>query len=188
MDDEVEDLNLRIAAVIGERRRSSGLSISELARSAGLSKTILGRIESGRGNPSVETLYRIARALELPMSSFIAPEPVPRPEVMRTRSGPQLNADSGMATWLVYARELGDHVELFELELPAGTEQRSSGHLTGTEELVFCVSGRIRVGPVGDTVELRAGDAAWFRADIEHVYVAPRATRALNWIVTPVRR
>jgi transcriptional regulator with XRE-family HTH domain len=153
-----------------------------------LSKTILGRIESGRGNPSIDTLFRIARALGVPLSSLIAPEPVPRPEVARARSGPQLHADSGMLAWLVYTRELGDRVDLFELELPAGPEQRSDAHLSGTEELVFCVTGRIRVGPLNDAVDLRAGDAAWFRADVDHVYLAPRATRALNWIVSPVRR
>jgi transcriptional regulator with XRE-family HTH domain len=187
LDGDLEYLNRQMAAAIGERRRSLGLSVSELARTAGLSKTILARIESGRGNPSIETLFRITRALGLPLSSLIAPAPGTRPEVARRRSGPELRADSGMLVWLVYTRQLGDNVDLFELELPAGTEQRSPGHLSGTEELVFCLSGRLRVGPLDETVELRAGDAAWFRADVEHMYLAPRAARALNWIVSPGR-
>jgi transcriptional regulator with XRE-family HTH domain len=188
VDGELEHVNRGMATAISDRRRALGLSISELARTAGLSKTILGRIESGRGNPSVETLFRIARALGLPLSSLLVQQPAGRPQVARRRSGAELRADSGMIAWLVYARELGDQVELFELELPAGTEQRSDGHVSGTEELVFCLSGRIRVGPLDAMVELGAGDAAWFRADTQHIYVAPRAARALNWIVTPGRR
>jgi quercetin dioxygenase-like cupin family protein len=132
-------------------------------------------------------MFRIARALGLPLASLLAPQTAALPEVARSRSGPELHADSGMVAWLVNARELRAHVELFELQLPAGIEQRSAGHLTGTEELVFCLSGLIRVGPIDATVELRAGDAAWFRADVEHLYVATRATRALNWIASPGR-
>ncbi len=69
--------------------------------------------------------------------------------------------------------------------MPAGTEQRTAGHLPGTEELLICLTGRLHVGPVDAEVELGTGDAAWFRADAEHRYIALRAARALNWIVTP---
>src|SRR5581483_12483618 len=67
MEDELAGVNRRIAAVIRDRRRALGVTLAELATSAGLSRTILGRIETGRGNPSVETLFRIARALGLPL-------------------------------------------------------------------------------------------------------------------------
>ncbi|MGI8711622.1 MAG: helix-turn-helix domain-containing protein [Solirubrobacteraceae bacterium] len=183
--DELGSVNLRIARVMRARRYVSGATLGELARASGLSKTILSRIENGHGNPSVETLFRIARALGLPLSALLAEDEAPRARVIRARSGPELHADSGMAAWLVHAQARGHHAELYELELPAGTEQRTAGHLPGTEELVICLKGRIRVGPVGEEVELCAGDAAWFRADAEHRYVSLRAARALNWIVTP---
>ncbi|MGI8864919.1 MAG: helix-turn-helix domain-containing protein [Solirubrobacteraceae bacterium] len=182
---QLESLNQRIASVVRERRRASGMTLGEFAHRSGLSKTILSRIENGHGNPSVETLFRLARALELPLSALLAEEP-PRATVIRARSGPELHADSGMEAWLVHAPTRSHHHgEVYELELPAGTEQRTTGHLPGTEELVICLTGQLRVGPVDEEVELRAGDAAWFRADGEHRYVALRAVRALNWILTP---
>jgi len=183
--DELEVLTARIARVVRERRYVSGATLAEVAVRAGLSKTILSRIENGHGNPSVETLFRIARALDLPLSALLAENEAPRTRLIKARSGPELHADSGMAAWLVHAQARGHHAEVYEVALPAGTDQRTAGHLPGTEELVICISGRLRVGPIGEEVELGAGDAAWFAADGEHHYVALRAVRALNWIVTP---
>ncbi len=182
--DQLVSLNQRIAAVVRERRHLAGMTLGELAHASGLSKTILSRIENGHGNPSVETLFRIARALGLPLSALLADE-APRASVIRARSGPELHADSGMRAWLVHAQPSHQHAEIYELELPTGTEQRSAGHLSGTEELVICLTGRLRVGPVDHEVDLRPGDAARFRADDEHRYVAVRAARAVNWIFTP---
>jgi transcriptional regulator with XRE-family HTH domain len=182
---ELDSLTARIARVVREQRYVSGATLAEVASAAGLSKAILSRIENGHGNPSIETLFRIARALELPLSALLAEDQSPRSRMIPARSGPELHADSGMAAWLVHAQARGHHAEVYELALPAGTDQRTAGHLPGTEELLICLTGRLRVGPVGQEVELAAGDAAWFAADEEHHYVALRAARALNWIVTP---
>jgi hypothetical protein len=59
-----------------------------------------------------------------------------------------------MTAWLVHAQARGHHAEVYELALPVGTDQRTAGHLPGTEELVMCVTGRLRVGPVGEEVVL----------------------------------
>jgi transcriptional regulator with XRE-family HTH domain len=182
---DLESLTAHVARVVRERRYVTGATLGQVAAEAGLSKTILSRIENGHGNPSLETLFRIARALDLPLSSLLTEVQAPRARVIQARSGPQLHADSGMTAWLVQAQAGGHHSEVYELALPTGTDQRTAGHLPGTEELVICLSGRLRVGPLGEEVELAAGDAAWFAADGEHHYVALRATRALNWIVTP---
>lgn len=55
------------AAFLGRRiraaRESAGLSQSELARRAGVHRVTLGRIESGEGMPTAETVARIVRAI-----------------------------------------------------------------------------------------------------------------------------
>ncbi|MBV9820197.1 MAG: helix-turn-helix transcriptional regulator [Solirubrobacterales bacterium] len=184
---EFDSLTARISRVVRERRRQTGDTLSQVAARAGLSKTILSRIENGHGNPSIDTLFRLARALELPLSALLVEDEPPRARRIPARSGSELHADSGMTAWLVHARGRGADAEVYELSLAAGIEQRTPGHLPGTEELVFCLRGRLRVGPVGEEVELAGGDAAWFAADGEHRYLALRAARALNWILSPAR-
>jgi transcriptional regulator with XRE-family HTH domain len=185
VDESLESLGAQIARVIRTRRRASGQTLDELATRSGLSKTILSRIENGRGNPSVETLFRIARALEVPLSSLLEVASPPAARRIPARSGTALLGDSGMSAWLIHAEGTPQHVELIELELPAGVDHPSDGHLAGTVELVYCLRGRLRVGPLGDEVEIAVGDCAWFRADTPHHYLALRAARALNLIGTP---
>ena len=53
-------------------------------------------------------------------------------------------------------------------------------HAVGVREHVFVTKGRLRTGPVGHEVDLRAGDLASFAADVPHVYEAgPRGATAL---------
>ncbi len=169
--------------VVRARRTAGGMSMSELARASGLSKTIIGRIEAGSGNPSVETLWRIAHALAVPLGSLLAEDPEPRVRVVRAQTGDRLQADSGMEAWLVHAEGREHRSELFELSLPAGTEQRTGPHMPGTREVVVCLRGHLRVGPLGEEVDLGPGDAVWFAADSPHRYVGLDDAGALNWVL-----
>ncbi|MGI8781120.1 MAG: helix-turn-helix domain-containing protein, partial [Solirubrobacteraceae bacterium] len=60
-----------VAANIRELRRQAGLTLAELAAAAALGKSTLAQLESGRGNPSVETLWAIAAALEVPFARIV---------------------------------------------------------------------------------------------------------------------
>ena len=50
---------INLGARLRELRVERGMSLSELARRAGVGKGSLSEIESGRRNPTVETLYSI---------------------------------------------------------------------------------------------------------------------------------
>ncbi|MEW6306072.1 MAG: helix-turn-helix transcriptional regulator [Verrucomicrobiota bacterium] len=66
---------------IGERirriRRGKNLSLDALAKSAGISKGNLSKIESIAGNPTLETLLKIARALGVSAADLIPCKPSP---------------------------------------------------------------------------------------------------------------
>jgi transcriptional regulator with XRE-family HTH domain len=52
-------------------RVSTGLTVSELARRAGLSQGYLSQIEMGRATPSVRALAMTAKALDVPLPSLL---------------------------------------------------------------------------------------------------------------------
>jgi transcriptional regulator with XRE-family HTH domain len=181
--DTARDLNRRLGRTIRAHRLAQGSSLTELARAAGLSKTIVARIEAGDGNPSIETLWRVSQALHLPLGSLLESEDGPNVRVIRSRTGEEVHAESGMRGWLVHADGRHHRSELFDLDYPHGTEHRSDPHLPGTEEVIVCARGRLRAGPEGEEAELGPGDAMLFAADVPHRYVALRDTRVLCWML-----
>ena len=87
------------------------------------------------------------------------------------------------AGWLVHAEGRAARSEMFEIAMPAGLDRRSEAHMTGTEELVLCLSGRVETGPLGHEVTLGRGDAAVFAADVPHRYACVREARVLDWLL-----
>src|SRR3954462_465241 len=62
-----------IARSLRRERTRAGLSLSEVARRAGIAKSTLSQLEAGSGNPSVETLWAIAVVLDVPFSRLVDP-------------------------------------------------------------------------------------------------------------------
>ena len=65
----------RVGARLRELRVSQALSLNELARRAGTSATEIATIERGERAPNVVSLDHLARALGVPVVSFLAGEP-----------------------------------------------------------------------------------------------------------------
>lgn len=54
-------------------RLERGWSLSQLANEAGITKSNLCRLEQGNGNPTRDTLWRLAVQLNLPFGTLVAP-------------------------------------------------------------------------------------------------------------------
>src|SRR5256886_16629120 len=76
-----------IAASIRRWRDRAGLSLTERARRAGIAKSTLSQLESGVGNPSVETLRALGVALGVPFSRLVD-QPRPAGRGIRSGEGP----------------------------------------------------------------------------------------------------
>lgn len=66
-----KDLLLKIGERIKELRTEKGISQQELAAALDIEKSNMSRLESGRVNMGVRTIYRIARALDISMSELL---------------------------------------------------------------------------------------------------------------------
>lgn len=167
---ELSELTTRVAREIRAHREARGLSLTATATRAGLSKTILATIESGAGNPSLETLGRIARALDVTVGTLLAEDDPVRSKLIRRSDGELLTFESGIRGRLIYVDGRERRLEALEMRLEPGMHYRSGAHAPGTEELVICLDGTLAVGPEGHEEHLGEGDALHFAADIAHSY------------------
>jgi DNA-binding XRE family transcriptional regulator len=85
--ESLAEVLLRLARVIRNRRAEAGYNQAEIAHAADVYRTWMGQIERGEANPSVKTLYKIARVLGLTLAELFVlaagtegeAEPQPRP-------------------------------------------------------------------------------------------------------------
>ena len=166
----------RVRALRVER----GLSLSELARRAGIGKGSLSEIEAGRRNPTIETLYALCGPMSVPMTALVGDGPASQGEHPRTRSG-------GMTSVTLDVRHLADHtVEVFRLEFAPGADHTSPAHGPGVVEHLTVVAGSLSAGPVTAMRTVEAGSSTTFRSDSAHRYRAgDEPTEAVLVIMTP---
>jgi len=69
---------MKIGTTIRAHRLQKGLSQGDIEKKTGLLRCYLSRVENGHTIPSLDTLSKIAVALDLPISQFFAEDSVGR--------------------------------------------------------------------------------------------------------------
>jgi transcriptional regulator with XRE-family HTH domain len=161
-----------IAAALRRERERVGISLAELARRAGLAKSTLSQLEAGTGNPSIETLWSLGVALDVPFSALVEPPPT-AVRVIRAGEGPRLQADEAdFVATLLAAGSSHTRRDIYVMELEPGKSRAAEAHIPGSVEHIVVGAGRILAGPSGDEVELGPGDYITFPGDVPHRYEA----------------
>jgi transcriptional regulator with XRE-family HTH domain len=163
-----------LANNIRQWRLRRGMSVSALAREAGISKSTVSELERGNGNPSLDTLWALAKTLNVSLGGlFIGQAGVGETEFKRLIEAPVIARDGNafvaqlMAGW----RNSGE-VEVSIVSLAANAKRDSRGNAPGVVERVICIDGVVEVGPDGGAMVLERGDMLTFRADQPHHYHA----------------
>lgn len=164
-------LDVIARSLVRERGRRD-MSLTELARLAGVAKSTLSQLEQGTGNPGIETLWALSTALEVPVTQLLQDE-APVVQVVRAGEGLVLESESSdyLAT-LLSPCPPGVRRDVYRLVAEPGAPQRSDAHLPRVREHVVLCTGRAEVGPTSAAVELGPGDYVSYPADGPHVFAA----------------
>ena len=171
----------QVATALRRERHRTGLSLTEVARRAGIAKSTLSQLESGSGNPSLETLWAICVALDVPFSRLIDP-PRPRTRVIRADEGPTVAAaEADYQATLLAAVSPGVRSDVYRIAAEPGHARASQPHSPGVVEHVVISAGRALVGATGEVAELGPGDYIRYPGDVPHVFEAlePRTQAVL---------
>lgn len=171
-DTAAEGVVALIAASLRRERARAGLSLTEVARRAGIAKSTLSQLESGTGNPSVETLWALGVALDVPFSRLVEP-PRRGIQVIRAGEGPVLHAErADYEATMLSSCPPGARRDIYRVCAQPGAPRDSQPHMPGTMEHLVLSTGRVLAGPTGEAVELGPGDYIAYPGDIPHVFDA----------------
>jgi transcriptional regulator with XRE-family HTH domain len=185
LEAEAQELKRRVGENVERLRKSRGFSMERLAALSGVSRAMLGQVESGESMPTIGLLWKISRGLDVRYADLLGDERVgdivllPAKESKVLRSG-----DGDFESRALFPFDTRRRAEFYELRLRAGHVERADPHAEGTYENLVVHSGRLRL-TIGDAqpVEVKAGDAIYFRADVPHTYENPGTRDALMYLV-----
>ena len=130
-------------------RKNRGLTLLELAQEAGCSESMLSKVENGKGNPSINVLHSISRALGTNMGSLFLPNLKPE-AVMRKGERHLAQLVSGKGVILEYlSPHLPGHILQAPIHIvePGGSSKGSISH--EGEEAGYVLEGELELS-IGD--------------------------------------
>ncbi len=177
-----------LAPVVGSNlrrlRTRRGLSLERLAQISGVSRAMLGQIELGQSAPTINVLWKIARALEVTFSALISARTQSGALVLRSTESKILTSkDRSISSRALFPFDEPRRVEFYELRLAPGSVEDADAHPPGTSENLVVTAGSIEIDVAGDTHRLEAGDSILFEADTPHAYRNAGRTEAVMYLV-----
>ena len=177
-----------LAPVVGKNlkrlRTERGLSLERLAQSSGVSRAMLGQVELGQSAPTINVLWKMARALDVPFSALIARNQTSGAKVMRSDAAKRLmSSDGSFQSRALFPYDEPRRVEFYELKLSAKGVEKADAHAPGTTENLVVARGSVEILMGTEVHKLEAGDAILFEADKPHVYRNAGAGEAVLYLV-----
>lgn len=145
---------------IRQRRKERRLSLRELAEQSDLTASFLSLVERGHNTPSLDSLRRIAAALDVPIFYFT--EINSRDPVVRRNERIKVTFPPGDLTVELLVPNLRSHLEVFisRVHPSAGNIARPTVH--SSDECIYLMEGRLKVSLQDGEYTLEAGDSISF--------------------------
>lgn len=161
----------RVGATMQALRQSQGLSLDELSRRAGVSKSMLSQIERNQANPTVAVVWRLANALRVELSELLGGERPAAPpiEIVAAHGTPGLSSPDGLCRLRILGPiDLAGNFEWYELTVQPGGALESAAHEPGSREHLSVLGGELEVTAGGSRQLVKTGETARYAVDGAH--------------------
>jgi len=136
-------------------REKRGYNLTALAQKAGIAKSTLHKIEEDKTNPTINTLWSIAKILEISFGELV-------------NKDYKITQDNTSVTLV----ERNDDVEVYKMTLLNYASYVSEPHANGVIEQIYVIKGSILVGEIQNPKLISQKENFEFNADVPHIYKA----------------
>jgi transcriptional regulator with XRE-family HTH domain len=182
---ESHDVTAKLGKTINRLRRAYNYSLGDLSDQSGVAKSIISQIEKNETNPTLGTLYKLARALNAPIEEILRGEDAPALiEKLGPAGTPQLVSDDGRCRLRIigWIRTV-ELVQWYYFEAEPGGVLESEPHPAGSVENLTVMSGAVTVSVGEDQFQVVSGETARYAGDRPHRIVNEGATLATALMV-----
>ncbi|HEY1152023.1 MAG TPA: XRE family transcriptional regulator [Pseudoduganella sp.] len=175
-----------VGAALQRLRLARGLTLEDLSRIAGVSKSMLSQIEREKANPTIAITWRLANALGVAIGELLADveKDIETIRIIDAHETPTLpGAHAGYILRILGPMELAGKYEWYELTLSAGGELVSQPHDPGTTEHLTLLHGSMELEVGNSKKKVKLGATARYPADQHHAIRNPGKTEAKGLLV-----
>jgi transcriptional regulator with XRE-family HTH domain len=173
-----------VGANLRRLRTRRGLSLERLAHKSGVSRAMLSQVELGKSAPTINVLWKIARALGVTFSALLSANLDTSPVLLRASSAKRLSSlDGSFSSRALFPFDRPRRVEFYELHLKPHAVEEADPHPPGTAENIVVNAGAVTISVGNAAHELNKGDALLFAADVPHSYRNRGDDDALMYLV-----
>ena len=160
---------------IGQLRKAKNLSMAELAKNIGVSRSLISQVEKGEAYPSLQTLSKIVEALGVSMSTFFQDIPEKEVEndvVVRSGSRKIIFMQDSKVKYHILSPSIYKDMEFVITELPPYHEGNPVDYFKHEgREHFYVLKGRIQITVGENTYILNEDDSGCFDAGQIHYFV-----------------
>lgn len=153
---------------IRSTRLSRGMSLRQLAAKAGVSAGLISQVERGMTEPSLGTMRKIAKVLQVPLFSLFDQE-VHDLEVVRHDERIEVKSDQDGIRYSRLSSSSGV-MDMLEGELSPHSRSSPEPRAHSAHECVVVVSGHVSVTIDSAQYDLGPGDSCYFDSRQPHMY------------------
>lgn len=160
-----------VGPTLQKLRLKRGLTLENLSRTAGVSKSMLSQIEREKANPTIAVAWRLANALGIGIEELLAGEmqEVEAIHILEPHETPTLpGSHAGYMLRILGPMELAGKYEWYELTLAPEGALVSNSHDPGTMEYLTLLHGAVEVEVDDTKKKLKTGGTARYQADKNH--------------------
>ena len=160
-----------VGATLAALRQRRALSLDELSRRSGVSKSMLSQIERNQANPTVAVVWRLATALGVAVGELLggARPAAPLLATVPAHATPTLASPDGKCELRILGPiELAGQFEWYTLTVQPGGSLASQPHEPGSREHLTVLSGTLEVNAGGESSRVRHGETARYAVDVPH--------------------
>jgi len=187
---ELDPMTVALCRRVRELRRQQDWTLEQLSKASGVSRSMLSQIERAQANPTLAVASRIAKAFGLGLGQLVdAPAGGGGIELIHGDDPNCLFRNDAQCTIRTLSPlNLEKQVEFYEVTLAGGKALRSTAHYRGAREIFACQQGAATIRSGDDTVRLRRGDSAHYRADVNHAIENTGRGRLIGYLVVNYTR
>jgi transcriptional regulator with XRE-family HTH domain len=192
-DDDDTDMISTPAVIktIGEtlrEARTGRFTIDELASKSNISAGRISQIERGVANPSFETLWRLTKALGIPIRALFPADNLDKSPVVRKHERRRLSIPRDGLVYEMLTPNGNGALEILLLDIPPGYDGARRALSHEGEKFLQIFSGELVVSIAGTEWQLNEGDAITFQALEPHfIRNNSKQNTRIQVVVTPPR-